>query len=134
MSLAKTAAKGLFALGLMGAGLAAVTSSPAQAAPVSPAVFTCQANEICFYHDANLRGSVLISQNGESFADLNKVTFANGTNANDAISSAVNNTNLNAQLFIDANFSGASVTCPPHFDCELTDPSINDKASSILVS
>lgn len=132
MSLTKTALGGILTAGMMGVGLAA-TAAPATAAHVgvTPAVYTCQDNQICFYQHIGLHGSVLISSNGSSYTDLTRVTFANGTNANDEISSVRNNTNQKAQLFVDINFSGASFTCLPHTSCDLTD--FNDTASSIKV-
>ncbi|MEV1068197.1 peptidase inhibitor family I36 protein [Streptomyces sp. NPDC050263] len=89
--------KGLLVAGTMAAGFILATGTPAAAA------YTCNDNEVCFYDGGDYTGTVLVAVHGgngtltkkgtgQVLDDFSGLTFSNGTNANDRVSSVINNT------------------------------------------
>jgi Peptidase inhibitor family I36 len=71
-------------------GLAVLAAQPASAA------YSCADNQVCFYEGAYYSGTAFVpremSGNSGSVPDFRYRVFTNGTNANDRVTSIVNNT------------------------------------------
>ncbi|MBZ9644359.1 peptidase inhibitor family I36 protein [Streptomyces sp. PSKA30] len=89
--------KGLLVAGTVAAGLTLATGTPASAA------YYCADNEVCFYDGADYTGTALVAVHdgygnlvkkgtGQVLGDFSQLTFSDGRNANDRVSSVINNT------------------------------------------
>ena len=72
------------------------------------AAYACRDNQVCFYEGPNWTGSVFVpwemSGRAGNVPDFSHRNFTNGTNANDRVTSVINNTGWCVLLFRAAGF------------------------------
>ncbi|WP_170323592.1 peptidase inhibitor family I36 protein [Cryptosporangium phraense] len=93
--------------------LAAVATAGAVIFPFAPpadAAYACKSGQTCFYYNSNDTGSVYLAagltNDGDSVWDFWNRHYTNGVNANDSVSSIVNNTPFALFVFTDGYGNG----------------------------
>lgn len=100
-------------------------------APQASAAYACGSNQICVYENANFTGSVHVLDPQASYADFRDLTYTNGNNLNDSISSVQKNTNRCAAFYNDVNYSGTVAYMSYGWYGQNVSYLMNDKYSSM---
>ncbi|WP_073836880.1 peptidase inhibitor family I36 protein [Micromonospora sp. CB01531] len=121
-------ATGILATVLAVGGVVALGAQPASAA------YVCANNQVCFYEGANYSGTAFVPQelsnSSNSVPDFRYRVFTNGTNANDRVSSIVNNTGWSLAVYRDVWFGGDHLIVPPYTRTNLSWPYDNEISSA----